>query len=67
MQRMGPKFAHVKQIYGAMDTSKFSPITDNERSELKKRFGINENTTIFLFRTLPITSKNPFDFNSSIY
>lgn len=49
MHRMGPKFQHVKQIYGAMNTSKFSPIAENERSELRKRFGINETATVFLF------------------
>lgn len=49
MKRAGPKFAHVKQIYGAMDTTKFSPITPTERAELRKRFGIKDSTTVFLF------------------
>lgn len=49
MHRMGPKYQHVTQIYGAMDTGKFSPITEQERTELRKSFGIGPNTTVFLF------------------
>ena len=47
MRRMGPKFAHIGQIYGAMDTEQFSPITAQEKADLRKRFGISPTTTIF--------------------
>lgn len=43
------KYGHVGQIYGAMDTAKFAPIADNERADLRKRFGINDSTVVFLF------------------
>lgn len=49
MKKRGPKFAHVGQIYGAMDTTKFEPITPEQRAELRKRFGISDATTVFLF------------------
>ena len=49
MHRVSPKFSHVDQIYGAMDTDVFSPITKEEKSSLRKRFGIDEDTKIFLF------------------
>lgn len=49
MHRLGPKFVHVKQIYGAQDTSKFSPIGDKERSDLRHRFGISDQSVVFLF------------------
>lgn len=41
--------AHVGQVYGAMDTTKFSPISDTERTDLRRRFGIGDNTVVFLF------------------
>lgn len=49
MHRFGPQFAHVDQIYGAMDTTKFSPITPQERADLRKRFKIDDGTVVFLF------------------
>lgn len=49
MQLRNPKTAHVRQIYGAMDTAKFSPISESERTDLRKRFGINNNSVVFLF------------------
>jgi glycosyltransferase involved in cell wall biosynthesis len=49
MHRRNPKCAHVGQIYGAMDTAKFAPISDVERTDLRKRFGLAETTTVFLF------------------
>jgi len=48
MRRHGPKYSHVDFIYGASDTEKFSPISVNEATELRKRFGISPTTTIFL-------------------
>lgn len=49
MHRYGPKYAHVKQIYGAMDTEKFSPISPQEKAALRKKFGLKDTSTIFLF------------------
>jgi len=49
MKRFGPKFSHIGQIYGAMDTNKFSPITAQEKKELRKRFNISDDAVIFLF------------------
>lgn len=49
MHRRNASCAHVGQIYGAMDTTKFSPIQENERAELRRRFGISDSTTVFLF------------------
>lgn len=40
---------HVSSIYGAMDASAFSPIHPNERAELRKRFGIDEDAIVFVF------------------
>lgn len=48
MHRHGPKYSHVGFIYGAMDTDKFSPISDKEALDLRKRFGISPTTTIFM-------------------
>lgn len=47
MKRRNPKCQHVGQIYGAMDTDQFTPISANEKAELRKRFGIGPNTVIF--------------------
>ncbi len=49
MRRFGPDYQHVSQIYGALDIEKFSPIPDATRQELRKRFGIADSTTVFLF------------------
>lgn len=49
MKRVGPKFAHVGQIYGAMNIDKFAPITPEERANLRKKFNLPETTTVFLF------------------
>lgn len=49
MKARNSKCSHVGQIYGATDTTKFSPIADAERSDLRKRFGIGDNTVVFLF------------------
>lgn len=52
MHKMGPKFAHVGQIYGAMDTTQFEPIPVEKRNELRQRFGIGQNTVVlnYVFR-----------------
>lgn len=49
MKKRGPKFAHTQQIYGAMDTGKFAPVSADERANLRKRFNLDDNTTVFLF------------------
>ncbi len=49
MRARSPQCAHVGQIYGAMDTTKFSPISDSERLDLRRRFGIGDNTVVYLF------------------
>ncbi len=41
--------SHVDSIYGAMDTQIFSPITDAEKADLRKRFNIPQDTVIFLY------------------
>ncbi len=48
MKMAGPKFAHVDFIYGASDTTKYSPVPEKEIVELKRRFGIDPTATIFL-------------------
>lgn len=52
MKRVGKEYGHVKNIYGAADISKFSPISQKEKNDLRKQFGIRPETTIigFLFR-----------------
>lgn len=49
MRARNSQCSHVGQIYGAMDTTKFSPISDSERLDLRRRFGIGDNTVVFLF------------------
>jgi len=50
MKRVGgAAMSHVDSIYGAMDTQLFSPISDVEKADLRKRFGIPPDTIIFLF------------------
>lgn len=48
MKKRGPQYAHVDFIYGAMDTTKFEPISEMEAAGLRQRFGINPTTVIFL-------------------
>lgn len=50
MRRVGGKdAAHIQSIYGAMDINQFSPITEAEKQDLRRRFSIPEDTFIFLF------------------
>jgi len=50
MKRVGgAEMAHVDSIYGAMDTTAFSPISEADKLDLRKRFGIPADTFIFLF------------------
>lgn len=53
MKRMGgADFAHVKSIYGMSNTDIYSPITRQQKSELRKEFGISDKTVIigYVFR-----------------
>lgn len=49
MKRFGPDFNHVKNIYGAFDTTNFSPISREQKLDLRRKFGIDPNTTIFFY------------------
>ncbi len=49
MRARHEKCAHVNHIYGAMDIAKFSPIQEDQREKLRKQFGIDPNTVVFLF------------------
>lgn len=50
MRRVGgQQFGHVSSIYGAMDTSQFSPIDTKTRDDLRRQFGITPDTFVFLF------------------
>lgn len=46
MKRTGPEYSHVKYIYGMNNVSNFSPITRQEKLELRKNFSIPEKTII---------------------
>ncbi len=48
-KRRNVDMGHVSSIYGAMDTTAFSPITPAEKANLRKQFGIPDDTVIFLF------------------
>lgn len=48
IKRRGPQYSHVDFIYGASDITKFSPISERESFEIRKRFGINPSTVVFL-------------------
>lgn len=50
MRRVGGKdMGHVQSIYGAMDTELFSPVADKDRADLRRQFGIEPDTFVFLF------------------
>lgn len=50
MRRLGgDSMSHVSSIYGAMDTDAFSPITETERADMRRQFGIDPDTVVFLF------------------
>ena len=42
------KFGHVKTVYGAVDTADYTPSTVQEKNDLRKKFGIDEDTKIFI-------------------
>ena len=52
MIKQGIEYSHVKQIYGMSNIDIYSPITKNEKSDLRKKFGINEKTVLigYVFR-----------------
>jgi glycosyltransferase involved in cell wall biosynthesis len=47
MKKFGPKYAHVKHVYAAFDTEDFKPISKQEKLDWRKKFNIEENTTLF--------------------
>lgn len=46
MKRFGPDFQHIGQIYGAVDTKDFVPLTDEGKKMIRDRFGIKKDTLI---------------------
>ena len=46
---MKKKDVDINHIYGASETTKFKPISKQDKKELRKKFGIDENATIFIF------------------
>jgi glycosyltransferase involved in cell wall biosynthesis len=48
-KQRGIDLSHVSSIYGAMDTQAFSPISAAEKANLRRQFGIPDDTIIFLF------------------
>ena len=46
MRKRGKEWAHIKSIYGATDINNFAPLSKTDRSDLRKRFGIDPSTTI---------------------
>lgn len=47
MQRVDPTLKNIGCIYGMSDTAHFSPISKKEKQDLRKRFGIEQDTIIF--------------------
>lgn len=48
MRSKGPEYAHVGQIYGSSDTNAFAPISPQEKADMRRRFGIDQDALIFL-------------------
>ncbi len=48
-KRRGVDMSHVSSIYGAIDSQVFSSISPTEKTNLRKQFGIPDDTIIFLF------------------
>lgn len=48
MKKRDSKCAHVRRIYGMMDTNHFTPITKAEKEDLRRRFGVDKNAVVFL-------------------
>ena len=49
MKRVDPLSQHAGTIYGAFDTHMYYPITPVQKAELRKRFGISDQETIFFY------------------
>lgn len=47
MRQRGPEYAHVKQIYGATNVGNFAPLSAGERLQLRRKFGLDPEATIF--------------------
>lgn len=48
MHKAGPEYSHVSNIYGASEASDIQPISQAEKDELRRKFGIDKDATIFL-------------------
>ncbi len=49
MQRCDPASSHVETIYGAFDTTMYNPITAKQKEDLRNRFGLKMDETIFFY------------------
>ncbi len=50
MRRVGgASMSHVDSIYGAMETDIWAPISETEKLNLRKQFGISADTFVFVF------------------
>lgn len=47
MKRVDPKLSHIKNIYGMSDTTHFAPISKKEKDDLRVRFSIDKEATVF--------------------
>lgn len=47
MRRVDPSLSHVRCIYGMTDTAHFSPVSADEKRELRRRFGLDPKSLIF--------------------
>lgn len=47
MKRVDPTLSHVGHVYGMTDVSHFSPISAQEKADLRRRFGIDKDCVIF--------------------
>lgn len=48
-KEMAARGVSIGQIYGAVDINKFKPISKKQKSELRKKNGISDNTFIFIY------------------
>jgi glycosyltransferase involved in cell wall biosynthesis len=42
------KYGHVKTLYGAIDTSEYTPLSKEEKSQWRKKFNLDDDTKIFI-------------------
>ncbi len=48
VKKRGAEFSHVSHLYGASDTTKFRPTPKEQKAQLRKTFGIDQNATVFI-------------------